>query len=49
MQFNFKTAPYEHQKEVFDASWDSKSWALFLEMGTGKTKVTIDTMAKLYC
>jgi SNF2 family DNA or RNA helicase len=49
MQFNFKTQPYEHQKEVFDASWDSKSWALFLEMGTGKTKVTIDTLAKLYC
>tara|TARA_Y100000361_G_scaffold17438_1_gene13608 strand:+ start:1005 stop:2447 length:1443 start_codon:yes stop_codon:yes gene_type:complete len=49
MQFNFKTEPYEHQRKVFDASWDSKSWALFLEMGTGKTKVTIDTMAKLYC
>ena len=49
MQFNFKTPPYQHQKEVFDASWNSKSWALFLEMGTGKTKVTIDTIAKLYC
>ena len=49
MQFTFKTQPYEHQQEVFDASWDSRSWALFLEMGTGKTKVTIDTIAKLYC
>ncbi len=49
MQFTFKTQPYEHQQEVFDASWDSRAWALFLEMGTGKTKVTIDTIAKLYC
>ena len=49
MQFTFKTQPYEHQQQVFDASWDSRSWALFLEMGTGKTKVTIDTVAKLYC
>jgi hypothetical protein len=24
MQFNFKTEPYEHQREVFDASWDSE-------------------------
>ena len=49
MQFTFKTQPYEHQQEVFDASWNSRAWALFLEMGTGKTKVTIDTIAKLYC
>ena len=49
MEFNFKTTPYAHQQEVFDASWHSESWALFLEMGTGKTKVTIDTIAKLYC
>ena len=49
MQFTFKTQPYEHQQEVFDTSCNSRSWALFLEMGTGKTKVTIDTIAKLYC
>ena len=49
MQFNFKTQPYDHQREVFDASWDKHAHALFLEMGTGKTKVTIDTMAKLFC
>jgi SNF2 family DNA or RNA helicase len=48
MSYKFKTEPYEHQQEVFDASWKKQNYALFLEMGTGKTKVTIDSMGALF-
>ena len=33
---------------VLNDSWDKDDWALFLEMGTGKTKILIDNMAYLY-
>jgi|TARA_R100000093_G_scaffold70596_1_gene44115 SNF2 family DNA or RNA helicase len=41
----FKTMPYEHQKEAFDASADKDNYALLMDMGTGKSKVDIDTTA----
>ena len=41
-----KTTPYAHQRDAWSASWDKKFWALFCEMGTGKTKITIDTWAR---
>jgi len=46
--YEFKTEPYEHQKVAFDKSWERNAYALFMEMGTGKTKVAIDTLAALY-
>jgi len=46
--YNFKTKPYGHQKEVFDDSWAEDYYALFMEMGTGKSKVAIDTMGALF-
>ena len=46
--YQYKTEPYQHQREVFDASWRRKFFALFMEMGTGKSKVALDTMAALY-
>lgn len=45
--FNFKTQPYDHQKTCLDQSWDKTTYALFMEMGTGKTKVAIDTIGLL--
>jgi restriction endonuclease len=45
--FNFKTAPYEHQKIALEKSWDKLNYAFFMEMGTGKTKVTIDNIGLL--
>ena len=45
--FNFKTKPYEHQKDCLSKSWDKESYAFFMEMGTGKTKVAIDNIALL--
>lgn len=44
----FKTKPYQHQLDVYDCSKDRDFWALFMEMGTGKSKVVIDQMAYLY-
>ena len=44
-RFDFKTEPYEHQREAFDGSANKKNFALLMDMGTGKTKVCIDTLA----
>jgi SNF2 family DNA or RNA helicase len=46
--FNWKTVPYAHQKTAFFLSRDKHAFGLFMEMGTGKTKVTLDTAAYLY-
>ena len=45
VKFNFHTQPYEHQKEAFDGSAEAQQYALLMDMGTGKTKVCIDTIA----
>lgn len=47
MGYEFKTTPYKNQSEAFEASKDSEFFALFLEMGMGKSKVTIDTIGYL--
>ena len=48
MKYEFKTTPFAHQKEVLQASWNKINWGLFLEMGTGKSKVTIDNAGALF-
>ena len=48
MNYKFKTKPYAHQMTALEKSWNKKVFALFMEMGTGKTKVAIDNMAMLY-
>ena len=48
-KYNFKTEPYAHQKEALTLSWDQPSFALFMEMGTGKTKVLLDNLGALRC
>jgi len=44
----FKTKPYKYQLEAFNEGKDRLHFAYFMEMGTGKTKVTIDNLAYLY-
>lgn len=44
----FKTEPYKHQKEVFNLFKDRDFHGLFMEMGTGKSKVAIDIASYLY-
>jgi len=48
VDYEYKTQPYDHQRRAFEGSWSAEFFALFMEMGTGKTKVAIDTMAALY-
>jgi SNF2 family DNA or RNA helicase len=43
--FEFFTKPYAHQREAFNTSVSRECFALFLDMGTGKTKVCLDTIA----
>jgi SNF2 family DNA or RNA helicase len=47
-KFPYKTTPYEHQRNALNQSAEKTQWAYFMEMGTGKTKVTIDNMAYLF-
>ena len=47
-KYPYKTKPYEHQRNALNESAQKVQWAYFMEMGTGKTKVTIDNMAFLY-
>jgi len=48
MDYKFKTEPYEHQLTALGASHNRENFALFMEMGTGKSKVLIDNIAMLY-
>ena len=46
--YRYETVPYDHQRTALEDSWSAEYYALFMEMGTGKTKVAIDTMGVLY-
>ena len=48
-KYNFKTKPFDHQLEALEKCWDQKTYALFMEMGTGKTKVLLDNIGVLRC
>ena len=48
MNYKFKTKPYKHQLTALEKSWNRATYAYFMEMGTGKTKVLIDNAAMLY-
>jgi SNF2 family DNA or RNA helicase len=45
---NFKLQPYAHQLKELERSKDKEYWAYLMEMGTGKTKLTIDGIQYLY-
>ena len=46
--YKFKTEPYEHQKDALKRCWNKESFAIFAEMGTGKTKIALDNACILY-
>ena len=48
MNYKFRTRPYQHQLTALERSWNKETFAYFMEMGTGKTKVLIDNVAMLY-
>ena len=43
----FRTEPYQHQRDALERSWDEDGWGLLMEMGTGKSKIIIDTIGML--
>lgn len=43
----WKTKPFDHQLKELERTATLKAWARFWEMGTGKTKVTIDELTYL--
>tara|TARA_R100001443_G_scaffold56624_1_gene67545 strand:+ start:14992 stop:16419 length:1428 start_codon:yes stop_codon:yes gene_type:complete len=47
-KYPYKTKPYEHQRNALNESAQKVQWAYFMEMGTGKTKVTIDNLSYLF-
>jgi SNF2 family DNA or RNA helicase len=48
MKYKFKTPPYKHQLTALEKSWNRETYAYFMEMGTGKSKVLVDNIAMLY-
>jgi len=48
MKYEYKTKPFEHQRNALIAGAHKKAYAFLMEMGTGKTKVTIDNASFLY-
>jgi hypothetical protein len=48
VEYRYQTTPFAHQDEAFKISRMLPAYALFMEQGTGKSKVIIDTSAFLY-
>ena len=48
MKYKFKTKPFGHQLDILKRSCDKENYAIFADMGTGKSKIIIDNMALLY-
>ena len=46
--FKIKTKPYDQRLEELEISNDKDEYAVFMEMGGGKSKVIIDNIAYLY-
>lgn len=43
--YTFKTKPFEHQRTAMILAAKARQFAFLMEMGTGKTKATIDTLS----
>jgi len=46
--YKFKTKPYEHQRDALKQCWNKEAFAIFAEMGTGKSKIALDNACILY-
>lgn len=47
-KFKFKHDPYPHQLATLGKMWNKEEYALWWQMGSGKTKAIIDNIAILY-
>jgi len=43
----YTTKPYDHQKEALELAYPNVAFALFMEMGTGKSKIIVDEIVNL--
>jgi hypothetical protein len=48
VNYKFKLPPFDHQMDALDYGWQRPEFGLFMEMGTGKSKVLLDNMGMLY-
>ena len=48
VNYKFKTKPFDHQLEALRQCTGKKEFGFFMEMGTGKSKVLLDDIARLY-
>jgi SNF2 family DNA or RNA helicase len=48
VNYDFKISPFDHQRQALEFGWDRPEFGMFMEMGTGKSKVLIDNMGMLY-
>jgi SNF2 family DNA or RNA helicase len=48
LDYIFETEPFDHQRSVIRDSWSAPYYALLMEMGTGKSKVAVDSIGMLY-
>lgn len=48
VNYEFKTEPYEHQREAIKRAGENTAFAFFMEMGTGKSKSLIDNLGQLH-
>ena len=52
VKYNFKMKPFKHQEDALNKAgagslWDKIEFALFMEMGTGKSKVLLDNLGMM--
>ena len=46
--YRFKTRPFETQRKALNKAYGRSAFALYMDMGTGKSKVTVDLASALY-
>ena len=47
VNYEFKTEPYDHQREAIKRAGQNTAFGFFMEMGTGKSKSLIDNLGQL--
>jgi len=48
VSYEYKTVPFDHQREDFENTREKRAWAHFHEQGTGKSKIVVDSAAYMY-
>lgn len=48
LPYPFKLSPYKHQLDTWEKTRRNKYWAYLFDMGTGKSKLTLDVAAYMY-